>query len=305
MPAARLLFVTGKGGVGKTTVAAALAVRLAARKRRVLLVETAADRSLAALFGSGVLTAAPAAIDGTLSAVRIEQQALVESYFRRLLRLPFLARRLFASATFQAVAAAAPGVIEFVVLEHLLQWTEPGRFSRRAPYDAVIVDGPASGHAVRWLRTPRQLGRLVPAGPIAASISRLQALLEDAERTRVVLVAIPDEMAVTELLETRRALAPLGVALTAPVLNRTWPKRFSAADAAAIAGRAADEPLVAAARLAITARREAEQHLARLRRETGAAAIALPERPAVTIDKGELAGLGRALAALVEDGNGA
>lgn len=305
MPAARLFFVTGKGGVGKTTVAAALALRLAARGQRVLLVETAADRSLAAVFGAEALSAEPMVIDGTLSAVRIEQRALVESYFRRLLRLPFLARRLFASATFQAVTAAAPGVIEFVVLEHLLEWTEPGRFSRRAPYDAVVVDGPASGHALRWLRTPRQLGRLVPAGPIAGSIGRLQALLENPRRTRVVLVAIPDEMAVTELLETRGALASTGVALTAAVLNRTWPKRFSAADAAALAARAGDEPLVAAARLALAARREADRHLARLRRETGAPPIALPERPAVPIDAAELTAFGRPLAPLLEAGDGA
>ena len=304
MPPAQLRFVTGKGGVGKTTVAAALAVELAGRRQRVLLVETAADRSLAAVFGAAALGAEPAVLEGTLSAVRIEQKALVESYFRRLLRLPFLARRLFASATFQAVTAAAPGVIEFVVLEHLLQWTEPGRFGRRAPYDAVIVDGPASGHAVRWLRTPRQLARLVPAGPIAGSIGRLQTLLEDGHRTRVVLVAIPDEMAVAELLETRRALAPVGVALTAPVLNRTWPKRFTAAEATAIAARDADEPLVAAARLSIAARREAERHLTRLRRDTGAA-IALAEQPAAVIDADALGSMGRTLAPLLEDGDGA
>ena len=304
MPPAQLRFVTGKGGVGKTTVAAALAVELAARRQRVLLVETAADRSLAAVFGAAELGAEPAVLEGTLSAVRIEQRALVESYFRRLLRLPFLARRLFASATFQAVTAAAPGVIEFVVLEHLLQWTEPARFSRRAPYDAVIVDGPASGHAVRWLRTPRQLARLVPAGPIAGSIGRLQTLLEDAQRTRVVLVAIPDEMAVAELLETRQALAPVGVTLTAPVLNRTWPKRFTAAEATAIAARDANEPLVAAARLAIAARREAERHLTRLRRDTGAA-IALAEQPAAVIDASALGAMGRTLAPLLEDGDGA
>ena len=304
MPAAQLFFVTGKGGVGKTTVAAALALRMAHERRRVLLVETAADRSLAALLGAEALGVEPTKLEGTLSAVRVEQRALVESYFRGLLRLPFLARRLFASSTFQAVTAAAPGVIEFVVLEHLLQWTEPGRFGRRAPYDAVVVDGPASGHAVRWLRTPRQLGRLVPIGPISGSIGRLQALIEDARRTRVVLVAIPDEMAVTELLETRAALAPVGVAMAAPVLNRAWPRRFTGAEAAAIAARPADEPLVAAARLAIAARREAERQLARLRRDCGGA-VALAERPAAAVDMEALAAMGRSLAPLLEDGDGA
>lgn len=304
MPAAQLIFVTGKGGVGKTTVAVALALRLAHQRRRVLLVETAAERSLAALFGAEALGVEPRALDGSLSAVRIEQRGLVEAYFRRLLRLPFLARRLFASNTFQAVAAAAPGVIEFVVLEHLLQWTEPGRFGRRPPYDAVVVDGPASGHAVRWLRTPRQLGRLVPAGPISGAIGRLQALLEDATRTRVVLVAIPDEMAVTELLETRAALAPLDIALAPPVLNRAWPRRFTNAEAEAIAARPAEEPLVAAARLAIAARREAERQLARLKRDCGGA-LALPERPAATIDVEALASMGRTLAPLLEDADGA
>jgi anion-transporting ArsA/GET3 family ATPase len=168
----------------------------------------------------------------------------------------------------------------------------------------VVVDGPASGHAVRWLRAPRQLGRLVPAGPIGGGIGRLQALLEDARRTRVVLVAIPDEMAVAELLETRAALAPVGVALTAPVLNRAWPRRFTAAEAAAIAARPADEPLVAAARLAIAARREAERQLARLRRDCGGA-VALAERPAAAIDGAALAAMGRTLAALLGDSDGA
>ena len=297
MPASQLLFVTGKGGTGKTTVAAALARQLAAGRRRVLLVETAAERSVAACFGGGELGAEPTELASRLSGVRLEPRALVESYFRRLLRLSFLVRRLFASDTFRAVTAAAPGVTEFVILDHLLQWTEPGRFTRRAPFDAVIVDGPASGHAVRLLRTPRQLARLVPRGPIGAGVARLQALLDDRRRTRVVVVAIPDEMAVSEALETRAALAALGLGLAPPVLNRVWPRRFSPADerALAVPGGAADDPLLGAARLAIAARHEAERHLATLRRVFGAPPLALHEQAGRPLDADTLAAFGREL----------
>ena len=303
MPA-HLYFVTGKGGVGKTTVAAALARRLARGRRRVLLVETGGERSLAALFGAGALGPEPTPLGGGLSGLRLEPLALVESYFRRLLRLPFLARRLFASGTFRAVTAAAPGVSEFVILEHLLQWSEAGRF-RRASYDAVVVDGPASGHAVRLLRTPIQLARLVPRGPLTGSVARLQALITDPAHTRAVLVALPEEMAIAETLETRAALASAGVALAPPVLNRVWPKRFSAADTTVIAARAdRAAPLIAAARLALAARREAEAQGARLRDVFGVAPLTLPERPGAAFDAAALAAIGRALAPALGDDDG-
>ena len=292
-----LVFVTGKGGVGKTTVAAALAQRVAQSGRRVLVVEMAADGSLAARFGRDMLPTQPVHLADRLDGVRVDTRALVESYFRHLLRLPFLAHRLFASATFHAVTAAAPGVTEFVVLEHLARWTARGWLGRRAPYDTVIVDGPASGHALRLLRTPRQLARLVPRGPLATTVGRLQTLLDDHQHTRVLLVAIPDEMAISETLEVRSALDGLHLGLARPVLNRVWPRRFSASEAAAIAAlrQRDDEPLLAAAGLQIGARREAERHLARLRGAFGVAPLPLNEICRGGLDAASLAQLGRKL----------
>jgi anion-transporting ArsA/GET3 family ATPase len=293
----RLHFVTGKGGVGKTTIAAALAQRMAERGRRVLLVEMAADRGVAALFGTTPLSSEPTRLAARLDAVRAEDRTLVEGYFRRLLRLPFLSRRLFASATFHAVTAAAPGVTEFVLLDQLAQWTAPGWFGQRARYDQVVVDGPASGHALRLLRAPQQLAALVPRGPLSATMRRLVNLLGDHEHTRVVLVAIPDEMAVSEAIEAHNALTKLGLHVTRPVLNRVWPRRFSAADAAAIAAlrRRDDHPMLAAAQLEIATRREAERHLGRLRRAFGTPPVPLRECCRDAVDPAVIREMGQRL----------
>jgi anion-transporting ArsA/GET3 family ATPase len=279
VPAPQLVFVTGKGGTGKTTVTAALGIGLARRGRRTLIVELAADRGLAGLFGREHLPTEPIELAPKLSALRVEARALLEAYFTRILRLSFLTRRLFSSITFNAVTTAAPGVTEFLILDHLLQWLDPGRL-RRSRHDVVLVDAPATGHALRLLRTPGLLLRMVPRGPIGATARRMAELLADHRRTRAVLVALPDEMAVAEAIEARAALGEeLSMHLAAPVLNRVTPRRFTKDERRTIleAPEEAGDPLFTAARFQIAARDEAERHIARLRRDFGAAPISLPQ----------------------------
>ena len=293
----QVLFVTGKGGCGKTTVAAALAVALAETKRRVLLVELAAERGFERLFDSPQLGLEPAILATRLSAARIDRRALVEAYFRRLLPLSFLSRRLFSSITFNALSSAAPGVQEFLVLEQLLRWSE----SRRPRWDFVVVDGPATGHALQLLRTPRQLALLLAGGPLAATLARITDFLADGRRLRAALVSTAEEMSVNETLESAVVLRDeLGIAVAAPLLNRTAAPRFSARDVAAVRSlreEHPDHPALRAAALHIAAQQSTAAQAERLRRGFAEAPVALPYLFTDTVERGDLAALGRDAAA--------
>ncbi len=295
----QLLMIAGKGGVGKTTVAAALGAHLAAEGQRVLIVELTADRGLAHLFAHKQLRTEPTKLAPCLHGVRIEPRALLKAYFTRILRLQFLTSRLFSSATFNAVTTAAPGVTEFLVLDHLLQWLDVGRFRRRA-YDVVVVDGPGTGHALRLLRTPRQLASMVPGGPIGSTARRLMELLADRGRTRIVLVSIADEMAVNETIEAQKVITDdLALPLARPILNRVFPRRFTAEDSRIIGQLASEhpgDPLLAAARLQIAARHDVERHISRLRRAFGAPPIGLRQICRGAVGRDDLEDMGRVLA---------
>lgn len=274
-----LLLITGKGGTGKTTLSAALGLAAAHAHLRTLLAEFANDRGLATLFSAPRLSSAPSPLTRHLDAVRLEPRALAEAYFGRTLGVPLLSNRLLRSSTFNALTMAAPGVMEFLALDHLRQWLTPSGLTRRRRYDLIIVDGPATGHALRLLRAPRQIGTVVPAGPIGSAVRELTNLFTDVRRTCVCLITLPDEMAINETVEAHETLrTELALRTTRPVLNRVFPRRFTAHEAATIAswsGTDPRDPLLAAARLQIAARHDAERHLRRLRRCLGAPPISL------------------------------
>jgi anion-transporting ArsA/GET3 family ATPase len=300
MHAKQLLFITGKGGAGKTTVAAALGQYAAQAGTRTLIVETASDGRLAHLFGHRALKASPTSLQTDLDAVRVEARELVERYFSRLLRFSILSKRLFTSPTFNALTAAAPGITEFLLLQELLGWIEPG-FARRRTYHLIIVDGPATGHALKLLRTPRTLATMVPGGPLGKTARTLLSLLADHQRTQVLLVSLPEEMAVRETIEAHEVLeGDLALHVARPIINRVLPRHFSAGDAAAIersSGPAA--PLVAAAQFSIAWRREAERHVASLRRALGVSPVLLRQLFTAEVHAADLVPFGRTLGRVV------
>src|SRR5438552_4718629 len=200
----RLVVVTGKGGVGKTTVTAALARAAASAGRRVLAVEVSRGR-LGPLLGKAELGTAPTRLEAGLSAATIEPEEALAEFVEGMLRFRLLARRLLASTSFQVLAAAAPGLAEFLVLEHVLRWVEARRLGRPV-YDLVVIDAPASGHSLPLLMAPRTLGARARLGPVAELLARLQRLITDPRATLVCVVTTPEELAVRETVELHRQL---------------------------------------------------------------------------------------------------
>src|SRR5213595_1508245 len=267
----RLVVVTGKGGVGKTTVTAALAHAAAASGRRVLAVEVGRG-SLGSLLGGLRLGAG-------FAAASLEPEALLSDFVGGVLRFRVLARRLLESTSFQVLAAAAPGLGEFLVLHRLLGWVEARR-GRRPVHDLVIVDAPASGHSLPLLAAPHTLGALARLGPVAELLARIQRLIADPRATLVCVVTTPEELAVRETMELHRELAErLGLAVAPPIVNALPRRRFTAGDAAALdrlEAASGSHPYLRAARFQLERRRQADAQLTALRRALGAAPVRLP-----------------------------
>src|SRR6266702_4097047 len=274
----RLVVVTGKGGVGKTTVTAALAHAAAASGRRVLAGEVGRG-SLGSLLGGLRLGAEPTRVRAGLAAASLEPEALLGDFVAGVLRFRVLARRLLESTSFQVLAAAAPGLGEFLVLHRLLGWVEARR-GRRPVHDLVVVDAPASGHSLPLLAAPHTLGALARLGPVAELLARLQRLIGDPGATLVCVVTTPEELAVRETVELHRELGErLGLAVAPPIVNALPPRRFTARDAAALdrlEAASGPHPYLRAARFQLERRRQADAQLIALRRALGAAPVRLP-----------------------------
>lgn len=224
-----LLVVTGKGGVGKTTLASALGLLASERGLRTIVVEVGEQARLPALFG--VPAPEPGVeieLHGGLSSLTIDlDRALLE--WLQALGGRISGRVLASSSTFQYFAAAAPGAKELISMVKIHELTRARRGRGRRRYDLVVLDAPASGHALGMLDSPGTFGRIARVGPIAAQTERLRAQLSDPARSGYIAVAQATEMAITETIELQRRLhGQLGRELDAVVVNGVLPQRFSA-----------------------------------------------------------------------------
>ncbi|HEY7967096.1 MAG TPA: ArsA-related P-loop ATPase [Solirubrobacteraceae bacterium] len=259
----RLVFLLGKGGVGRSTLAAAFGVLAARRGLRAIVVEVSGRGDVPRLFGRGGESGVELELSPGLWTLDVDPRQALEEYLRDQLPLRLLADAIGSSATFGYVAAATPGLRELLTIGKI--W-ELAQTERRTPgaavYDVVVVDAPATGHGLALLAAPRTFADAAAAGPIARQGRRIAATLADRRLTALAAVATPESAAVEELLELRRTLDGR---MDAVLANAVVAERFSAADALALRGAHAQPKLSAPARGAL-ATAIAEDALARAQR---------------------------------------
>ena len=281
----RLLYVTGKGGVGKTTVAAAIGLAAAESGRRTIVCEVAEqDRVSRAFRREGVTAETEVELAENLWAITIDPSAALREWLAKQLGGGPATRLLTRSHAFHYFVAAAPGAKELITIAKVWEVAQQSRWDERnRTYDLVVVDAPASGHGLAMLTTPRTFGEIARVGPIRRQATKIQATLGDPAQTGYVAVALPEEMPVVETLELGRKLPEaVGVGLEAIIVNAVWPDRFSPADAEALRAATSnghDPEAQAALRAALAEHDRAvlqREHIARLEAESGADVLTLP-----------------------------
>lgn len=238
----RRLFVDiGKGGVGKTTVSAALSLLLSQRGKRVLVAEVRTQR-IPALLGARGRGVELAPIAENLHAIVLEPKESMREYALMRLRSKLLYRSVFENRLVASFLGFIPSLPELVMLGKLLYEV------RQGSWDAVVLDAPATGHGLTFLGVPRAIGETIPPGALRSETDWMQGLLVDPQTTAVNLVAIPEELAVTETMELANSVREeLGLPLGMLLLNRHVPERFSDAELQALSRGFATGQLDAAA----------------------------------------------------------
>jgi anion-transporting ArsA/GET3 family ATPase len=279
----RFLFITGKGGTGKTTVTAALAVALSGKGRRVLVAVCEPKERISTLLGTAPLGPDIAQVSPNIFAVKINPEAAMREYGEMILKSRTVSNAVFGSKYVKGFFAAVPGLHQWAMLGkawfHSTERTPDGR----PRFDVVLFDAPATGHGLEMLRVPKIIVDIVPPGMLRKDAENAWKMFQDERQSGVVVVSLPEDMPANESIELAEAVrGELNLPIAKVVVNQVVDLLFTEAERtvlqkprALVPGSAGDEGLAAAARRATTEQIQAES-VGKLEREIAAPMVTLP-----------------------------
>ena len=233
--ARRFIVVTGKGGTGKSTVAASIALAAAKRGKRVLVCEVSARERVSELFGRPPSGTQIHELAKNLHSVHVRPAEAMREYGVMTLKSETLYNLVFERKVVRYFLRAAPSLAEIVMLGKIAWHVEKDRERGRPRWDLVVLDAPATGHALSLLTVPRVFLSLVSEGPLATDMTWMQQLLQNPAETQIVVCALPEEMPVNEAIELHGKLKAERLPVGPLVLNSYFAPRFSDVERVAVA----------------------------------------------------------------------
>lgn len=223
-----MVLFSGKGGVGKTTLASAFALSCALKGQKTLLIELNVKDRLNALFGSVEVGSQIVEIEHNLWAVNITPQAAIEEYGLMRLKLKMVYKAVFENRLVRSFLRAVPGLNDLVMLGkahfHATEVDERGDYV----WDKVVIDAPATGHGIFFLKIPSVITSIIDSGPMFSDAKKIEDFIQDPKLTALNLVTLPEEMPVNETLELRQVVNnELKIPIGMIVANSVYPHVFS------------------------------------------------------------------------------
>jgi len=310
----RVIFVAGKGGTGRSTITAALALLAVKAGKRVLAIDVDAKGDLAAALGSPPSGFAPRVIQHNLSMLELRTDESLQEYLSIYFKVPRVTRLTPLARVFDFIATGVPGPRDMLVVGKIAYEERRKEASSTPVWDLILVDAAAGGRAESHLAAARAMLTLVHGGVISAQVQWIDALIRDPRRTTVVLCALPEEMPVIEAIELHERLRKgAGVAVDVCILNRAATEPVTAAHRrcitlltdperiAAVSERLGGSPRLLAAGIDLEARLYATstRYMRLLRGRLPMPVVELPdivERPGLTTTRAVADALGARLA---------
>jgi len=293
----RLVFVTGKGGVGKSTVSIALGLAAAAQGKRTIVCEVSSQENASRVFRKSEVGFNEVEVAENLWAISIDPDESLREYLLLQLKVRAMRDMLVRSRIFNYLAAATPGLKELVTIGKVWELAQTDRKVKKGrAYDLVIVDAPATGHGIGFLQTPRTFASLARVGPMHNQAKALDRFITDHSTTGVAIVSIPEEMPVNETAHLEDQLtSEVGVAVDRVYMNAMYPERFDSGEAAKLerVAEISEGAPLAAVRAALSQFRRARTQRDQLKRLTERVSVPVKQLPFVFQPRLDVAALRR------------